>query len=68
MILSSEEIGMIAFRLAIADELFLRIFIDATELAGERMLPEDAEKIKNWSPLVRAMRESFSASAAPEEG
>lgn len=64
--LSSSEVGMITFRLAIADELFLQIFMVAARLAGERMLPEDADKIEKWSHLVRALRGAFDAAPAEE--
>ena len=65
--IASEEIGNIAARLAIADEAFLAGMLRAAFNAGDRLLPEDMEKLSCWATLMRAFRLSVTAQSSKEE-
>lgn len=56
---TAEEIGNIVARLAIADNDFLIFMLKAAEKAGDKMLPEDVEKLAGWAVLMKALRGSL---------
>lgn len=53
---TSERIGIIAARLAMADEYFLQHMLKAAQDAGKTMLPDDMETLVIWARLMRALR------------
>ena len=53
---TAEEVGNIVARLAIADNDFLAFMLIAAETAGDKMLPNDVEKLVGWAELIRALR------------
>lgn len=59
MLLSTEEIGLVVFRLALADEDFLCYLVNAIKKAGPRMLPDDSDCMESWAQFVREMREAL---------
>lgn len=64
---SSEEIGNIIARLAIYDESFVRGMLQAASVAGDRLLPDDLEKLTTWAAFMRAFRQSLAAQSSKEE-
>ena len=54
-----QEIARIVARLAIADEFFLGVMIQAAKDAGQRMLPEDVGNLEKWALFVRLLRSSL---------
>lgn len=56
---TAEEVGNIVARLAIADNDFLVSMLIAAEKAGNKMLPDDVEKLVGWVRFMRALRGSL---------
>lgn len=54
--ITQDETGAILARLAIADEDFLSGTLQAAEKAGEAILPDDLEKLREWAAFIRALR------------
>lgn len=52
---TSEEVGNIVARLAIADNEFLNSMLVAAEKAGDKMLPGDMEKLIGWAKFVQML-------------
>ncbi len=58
---SSEEVGCIISRIAIADEGFLTLLLVAAQKAGGALLPEDCAKLSEWGKFVRILRATIEA-------
>jgi hypothetical protein len=56
---ASEEIGMIAARLAIHDEYVLANMLQAASSAGNGLLNDELGKLALWATLMRALRLSL---------
>lgn len=55
---SSEEVGCIISRIAIADEGFLTLLLVAAHKAGGARFPEDCAKLSEWGKYVQLLRAS----------
>lgn len=51
-----QQVGTIVTRLAMADEAFLAAMLQAAHMAGDRLLPDDAHTLVNWSRFIRMVR------------
>lgn len=56
---TADEIGRIAGRLALADEEFLLDMIEAAENAGEKLLPGDVDSLMEWGRMLYMLREAL---------
>lgn len=64
---TSEEIGTIVARMVIHDEAFALYMLQAARDAGERLLPDDVEKLSSWVNIMRILRESIEREASKEK-
>lgn len=61
--ISSEEVGVVLARLAIADDDFLKTLLRAAESAESSLLPDDVEKLEKWARLMRILRVNIANTA-----
>ena len=59
--ISSEEVGRIISRIALADEGFLTLVLIAAQKSGGALLPEDCAKLSEWGTVMRMLRTSIKA-------
>ena len=64
---TSEEIGSIVARLVIHDEAFALSMLQAAYDAGERLLPDDVEKLSSWVNIMRILRTSIEQGISKEK-
>lgn len=56
-----EELGNIIIRLTIHDENFMADLLESASLAGDRLLPDDLDKLKIWAGMARVLRRTLSS-------
>jgi len=63
-----EPVGIICTKIALSDETFATLLIEAATKAGDDIHPHELEKLMEWEEMTRNMRENLECLRAEKYG